>query len=173
MADTLDIVSLLEARDFLGFDSGDSSDDGKLLEFITGITPVVEREVGPVVARTVTDIIYATQTSACPMVTLPQWPVVSLTSGALLRDDSAVDVSAMVTDKGVLFTKDFTPLPAGPWRLTYVVGRSPVPENIKNGALEILDLAWATQREQDAPAFLVSYRAMAWLKSGVLALGFA
>lgn len=169
----LEIVTLGEARDFLQFDDGDTAEDAKLLDFITGVTPVVEREVGPVVAREVTDIIYPTQTSEYPFIALPQSPVVSLTSGALLRDDSTVDVSAMVADSGVLFTKDGSALPGEPWSLTYVVGRADVPQNIKMGALEILDLAWDTQRESDAPAFLISYRAAAWLKPDILSLGFA
>ena len=151
-------------------DAGDTEEDGELGEFITGVTPVVEREVGPVVARVETDLIVPCGGGPVP---LPQWPVVSITSGVLLRDGSSVDVSKMVADRGMLFTSDGSSLPSVPWRLTYVVGHSPVPQNLKLGALEILDLAWATQRDQDPPAFLISFRAMAWLKPDPPLPGFA
>jgi hypothetical protein len=58
-------------------------------------------------------------------------------------------------------------------QVTVTVGMVPIPENIKSGAKEILDLAWATQRGKDRPAFLVSYRAQAWLSNSEQSLGFA
>jgi len=170
MSDPLDIVTLPAAKKFLGMDDGVTDEDLQLADFITGITPVVEREVGPVVAREVTDIIYPSSNLPVP---LPRWPVVSITAGALLRDSSAVDTSKMVFDNGMIFTSDSSPMPSEPWRLTYVVGRDPVPQNLRLGALEILDLAWATQRDQDPPAFLISFRAMAWLKPDPPLPGFA
>jgi hypothetical protein len=170
-ADPLDIVTLTEARTFLNFDDDSSSDDDDELQgFITALTPVVEAEVGPVVSRETSDIIYPTG-GAVP---LPQWPVVSLTSGVLLHDDSVVDVAGMTADKSMLFMTDGSSLPFEPWTLTYVVGRESIPANIRQGALEILGLAWETQRgEGDLPAFLIPYRAAAWLRPTPALPGFA
>lgn len=164
----LDIFTLQEAKDFLNIE--DSSDDAELAGFISGVTAVVEDVVGPVVPRPVTSIFYPTQERAIP---LPVWPVISLTSGQLVRNGSPVDVTNMVIDRGALWMKNYAILPVEPFTLTYQAGRATTPDNIKKGAQEILKLAWASQRNSDAPAFLISYRAMAWLQPEATSLGFA
>ncbi len=180
MADTLDLLTLAEARKFLNIDGADTSEDDELADFITGITPVVESGdanwsgIGPVVLRSRSTIIYGASANAVPA---PVWPIDSLTSGAYLLDDSPVDVSAMVVDQGLILTKDGSALPLRPWTLTYQAGfvadTASVPQNIKKGAAEILRLAWASQRLSDPPAFLVPFRAMHWFGANTFALGFA
>lgn len=173
--DALDIVTLVEAREFLKPRAGDTGSDDEMQRFITRLTPAVETEVGPVVQRAE----IAAIDGACGFceTSAPKWPMVSVTSGTYLSDGSAVVTSKMVSRKGLIVTTDGSPLPLRPWTMTYLAGRvantAAVPGNIKGGALEMLKLAWATQRGQDAPAFLVSYRASAWFKSDQYALGFA
>lgn len=174
MSDASDLVTLEEAKSFLNIPDDVTDDDTELGGFISGITRPVENLVGVVVQRSVTDILYPSSGLTIP---LPRWPVVSLTSGVLLRNGGPVDVSNMVADRSVLWMKNYAIFPVEPWALTYLAGQvadtASVPQNIKYGALEVLKLAWATQRGADAPAFLVSYRAEAWLSPDELLLGFA
>lgn len=170
MPGALDIVTLDEARAFLNIDSDDSAEDSELGSFITAITDVVEAEVGPIVPRSKSSIIYTCGELEYPA---PDWPIVSLTSGAYLDDSTAVDITRLIFDRGVLLTNNASPLPGRPWTLTYSAGRAVTPDSIKKGALEVLKLAWGTQRGQDAPAFLIPYRAAAWFKSSQFSLGFA
>lgn len=170
-AGALDIVTLAEARAFLNIADSDTSEDVELQVFITGMTDIIEAEVGPVVARSETaGIDGSVGLSEIPA---PKWPMVSITSGTYLSDSSAVDVTKMVGRKGLIVTIDASPLPLQPWTLTYQAGRSAIPSSVKQGALEVLKLAWATQRGKEAPAFLISYRAAAWFRPKALALGFA
>ncbi len=167
MADTLDLVTLTEAREFLNIDSDDTVDDTEIQGFITAITPVVEAEIGPVVERTETAIIYD---SGCyNAIPAPRWPISSLTSGSYLDSSGSVDITNMIADSGLLVTTNGAAFPAKAWTLTYVPGRAAntaaVPLGIKKGALEVLSLAWGSQRVPgQAPAFLISYRAAAWFK---------
>ncbi len=103
----------------------------------------------------------------------PSWPVLSVTSGTYLSDSSTVDVSKMVADNGMIFQSNGSAMPYRTWTMTYQEGRAEVPDGIKKGALEVLQLAWATQRTKDAPAFLIPYRAAAWFKPHARKLGFA
>lgn len=181
MADALDLVTLAEAKAFLNMDADDTSEDSELSSFITGITKVIEsgddkfHGVGPVVEREQTAIVAAA--GYCYSVSAPAWPIASLTSGAYLDDDSTVDITQMIADRGLLITKNYSPFPARPWTLTFQAGRvaatADVPQNIKNGALEVLKLAWTSQRGGQPPAFLIPYRAAAWLTADAFALGFA
>ncbi len=174
MSDALDLVTLAEAKAFLNMDTDDTSEDTELANFITGMTPVVEAEVGPVVLRSQTAVIYGMDANAVPA---PTWPVASVTSGTYLSNSTSVDVSKMIADQGLILTSDGSTLPLLPWTMTYQAGRvantAAVPLNIKSGALEILKLAWESQRGGTPPAFLISYRAAAWFKPSAFAVGFA
>lgn len=170
MLNGLEIVTLADAKAFLNMDPSVTSEDDELQSFITAMTDVVEAEVGPIVQRAlVADIDGLCGTTITP----PTWPVISVTSGTYLLDSSDVDVSKIVPRKGVLTTIDGSWLPLSPWVATMQVGRTDIPDSIRSGALEVLKLAWATQRGSDAPAFLISYRAAAWFKPTAYALGFA
>lgn len=175
MADDLDLLTLAEARAFLNIADIDTSENDELAAFITGLTPVVEAEVGPVVQREETAIVNTA--GNCWMFAAPKWPVTSVVSGAYLDDETDVDVTKMIADKGMILTSDASPMPFRPWTMTYVAGivddTASVPQNIKSGAGEVLKLAWATQRGKEAPAFLISYRAAAWFNPSAFALGFA
>jgi hypothetical protein len=85
-----------------------------------------------------------------------------------------VDLTGYTFDQGILRPPYSGTLPTTPWTLTYVVGIPSLPANIRMGALEILELAWNSQRGNgEAPTFLIPYRAQAWLGSYTQALGFA
>lgn len=174
-ADLLDIVTLAEAKAFLEFDTDDTSQDDELQSFITAITGIVEEEIGPVVQREATSLIRPL--TVVTQMPTPDWPIQSVTSGVYLDDSTDVDTSKIIANEGILLTTDGTILPSRAWTMTYVAGlvadTASVPLGIKKGALEILKLAWASQRTGEPPAFLISYRAAAWLKRYAPNLGFA
>lgn len=171
------IVSLAEAKDFLDID--DSDEDDLLRGMLEGITAVVEdgdgksfAGVGPVVRRTVTTRIPGDGREGYM---LPYTAIVSLTSGAYVSDASAVTLTSYTFTDGILRPAYGGRLPSADWTLTYVVGRPDLPANIRMGALEILREAWDSQRgSREIPsAYLIPYRAQAWLGGDSQALGFA
>lgn len=165
------IIGLDEAKAFLNIRATDTDQDDELSAMLEGVAAVVEHEVGAVVRRTRTSILrpcgYYRQ------IPIPYSPVVSVTSATLVRDSSSVDVTGWYADGSVLYAGLYGTLPVEPFTLTYVVGRPDLPTNIRMGALEILKLAWASQRASDPPTFLVSNKAREWLAPDMQVLGFA
>jgi hypothetical protein len=170
------IVSLADARRHLNFLATDTSNDAELREFVEAVTRPIEAKVGPIVRRTVTTTIYPCYDQT---VALPYFPVISLTSGAIVRDGSAVTVTSLVVETGgVLRDKGFSPLPFEPWTLTYVVGRPVIPAEIRNATLNIIKDLWNSQRGSAGSVasrlgFLTSYQALDELKPDMQLLGFA
>jgi hypothetical protein len=170
------ILSLDEARDYLNMLAGETVNDEELRGFIEAATPIIEKVVGPCVRRTVTSVIYPGD----PFPALPLTPVISLTSGAMIRDGSTVDVSSFVVENGCLRSKTYVPLPYEPWTLTYVVGRAIIPANIRTAAGEVVSNLWASQRgasiragESTAPPWVLPARAANALEPNLQLRGFA
>jgi hypothetical protein len=136
------IVSLDEARDHLNFPSTETANDEELRFFIEAATRVIEGRVGNVIRRTVTNTIYP----GLDVAQLAYGPVISLTSGALIRDGSAVDITNFYADGYVLKSKTGTFWPAEPWTLVYVAGRPIIPANIRDATLEAIRDLWSSQR---------------------------
>jgi len=172
VADT-DLVTLAQAKAFLDITDADASQDAELQQAIEAVTAVIEHEVGPVVRRTVTTTVQPTTSGSF---LLPYTDVVSLTSGSTIPDGTALTVSGYTTFDGVLRNPSGS-LPTSAWALTYVVGRvattADVPANIRQAALEAVELAWAAQRGGDPPPFLLSYRVQAMLEPDRQLAGFA
>jgi hypothetical protein len=162
------ILSLDEARSYLNFEAAQTVSDEELREFVEAATPIIEGEVGSVIRRTVTHTIYR----SCPPIPLQETPVISLTSAAILRTGTAVAVTNMVEDQGLLYSKTVTPFPTEPWTLTYVVGRTVIPRPILEATGEVIKNLWSSQRGaggrragQETPLpFVLSYRAKDALK---------
>jgi len=168
------ILTLDEAKAALRFEDTDPERDDLLLDFVNGITDVVEQQVGFVAQRSIELEIrqYGTE------VVLAGRNFLDIVSGVDVATGSPIDVTGMYIDwAGILRTTTNTVLPSLPWRLTVNVGLNPVPDAIKRGAAEVLIEAWATQRGSiaggEARAFLIPYRAQAWLEPYTMADGFA
>lgn len=166
----MSILTLDEAKRFLKIVDPDSGGrDAELQAMLDGITDVVEGEVGPVDVRQ----IEVRGVSNGRAAVLPTSNVLSVDE--LIDRDGNVSLSAagLVVDGAVLRNPSGS-LPGGSDLLvTVTVGMQPIPKNIKSAAREILDLAWATQRGKDRPAFLIPYRAEAFMKNSPSPLGFA
>lgn len=151
-----DLVTLAEAKDQVNIT--DSSADSELPRFISSATGVVERYVGPVVHRTVTE----TFNGGGRTVLLGWRPVVSVTS--VTEDGTALasDGYRVATESGVLTRM------AGPSAsrfaagvasvvVTYVAGQAAntaaVPGHIRMAALIIIQHMWETQRPAAAGPF--------------------
>jgi hypothetical protein len=169
------LVSLADAKRHLNIPATETSNDAELREFIEAVTRPIEAKVGAIVRRTVTTTIYP----YCDEVALPYFPVISITSGAIIRDGSAVTVTSLVVETGgILRDKGYSPLPFEPWTLTYVVGRPVIPAEIRNATLNIIKDLWTSQRGSAGSVasrlgFLTSYQALDELKPDMQLLGFA
>lgn len=77
MADTLDVITLAEAKTFVGIGSTATSNDTALAQKITSVSRRLDRLCGPIVQRTVTDEVHA---GGCPWVRVRRWPVASFST---------------------------------------------------------------------------------------------
>jgi hypothetical protein len=155
------LVSLADAKRHLNIPATETSNDAELREFIEACTRVIEQRVGPIVRRSVTTVIYPNG-GAVP---IPQRPVISLTSGALVRDGTSVPVTNMVVEYGMLRSKTYDTSPYEPWTLTYVVGQPVISANIRNATLNVIKDLWTSQRGSAGSVasrlpFVTSYQAL-------------
>jgi hypothetical protein len=101
MADTLDVVTLAEAKADLG-DLGDAL----LAEYITRVSRLLDKVCGPIVQRTVTNEYHDGGDTS---VLLSEWPVVSVTTATEYQGTTAVTLTeeAVTTSPGSGFLVDF------------------------------------------------------------------
>lgn len=136
------LLTLPEAKAQLDIET--SVHDTELQAYIEALTAVIERYVGPVETRTVTETTAAGGATLC----LSYLPVVALTSLVpLLTDGTAVQAADVVVDPatGVVRRKDGTRFCGGPWTATYEAGRGAVPPTINLAARILLQHLWRTQ----------------------------
>lgn len=136
------LLSLAEAKAQLDIDS--TSHDVELQAYIDGLTAVIERYVGPVENRAVTETVNGHGTTLC----LRQIPVVSLTSFTpVLTSGRAITVSDVAVDlpTGVVRRLDGGTFCGGPWTASYTAGRGTVPPTINLAARILLQHLWRTQ----------------------------
>ena len=76
MADTLDILTLTEAKTALDIDSSNTSHDTALASYITGVSRVFDSRFGPIVRRSVTEL----HSGGGYQIFLNQRPLTSVTS---------------------------------------------------------------------------------------------
>ena len=159
------LLTLPEARAFLNFEDEDATRDEVLQEYIDGVTAVVEREVGPIEVRQVT----VTATGDGRTCALPVSNIISIDEVVDQRTGLTVDHVGIVVGAGsVLWSPTGVSLVGRDLQVKVTVGMGDdVPPNLKLAAVEILKLAWAVQRSDEAPAFLIPYRAQALLAPSI------
>ena len=136
------LLTLAEAKAQLDIDG--SGDDIELQVYVDALTAAIERHVGPVAIRTVTE----TVNGHGPMLTLAQAPVASLTSLAPLTAAGtaiAVEDVYIDPDSGVIRRVDGAGFYGGPWTAVYAAGRGTVPPTINLAARILLQHLWRTQ----------------------------
>ena len=167
MADTLDVVTLAEAREDLG-DGGDSALMG---QYITRISRLLDKACGPIVQRAVTAEVHDGGTYA---IMLDEYPVVSVTSATEYQGTTAVTLTeeAVTSSPGSGFLVDFST--GRVWRrsgkrdwyfypgrrniiITYEAGRyantASVDERFKAAALIALRNLWGREQGMGTVTF--------------------
>ncbi len=156
------IVSLGDLRDYLNFATLDRTKDAELLRFIDGVRPVVENICGPVIQTSYDEWYDGGQM----WIHLRHRPVVSITSAYEFRGNTQYTLTvASIPSEGSTYSVMLDPagrlvrrtagggatsFPPGPQsvHVTYVAGRTTVPENIRLGTLELIRLNY--QQTQQA-----------------------
>lgn len=156
------LVTLDEAYDAINDPSG--ADDSELSALIDAVTGVVEAIVGPVTSREVTDVL----DGGGDTVVLRKYPVISVDS-VTEYTPSAQTLAAepygstytgygyrVNLNTGVLTrTSSGTPRSfasgTGNVVVNYTAGRSEIPANVKQAALELIRLHWQPQQSGNLP----------------------
>lgn len=139
--DPLALLTLADAKAQLDIET--TSSDTELQAYVDSVTAVIERFVGPVATREVSEVVEGRGPTLC----LTHIPVVSLTSMVpLLTNGQAIDVSALAPDlpHGILRLRSggtFT----GMWTVAYQAGRTEVPPTLNLAARILLQHLWRTQ----------------------------
>lgn len=142
-------LTLAEAKQGLNITRTDSDDE--LAGWLVAATELVESVVGPLTARSVTEVHPASEGAA---IYLRQTPVISVESIERRWDSSPLWLPADVEVEplsGRLTVNAFYE-GSGAWagwggvRVTYTAGRAQVPESIRKAIIIVLDHLWTTQR---------------------------
>lgn len=75
--DTLNVLTLLEAKGALGIAGSDTTRDTVLLQKVAAVSRRLDRLCGPIVQRTITDEVHP---GGCPSIRVRHWPVASFTT---------------------------------------------------------------------------------------------
>lgn len=140
------LLSLADARATLNYDAGDTSDDEEIRDYLDVATDLLERRIGPVIPRAITEDVQLAGDGFMPR----QPPVISLTS---LTPVQTLGITLAAADFAVLSTgkvvrKDGLSLYGGWWyTIVYQAGRQGTvpPRFLQAGRLILKDL-WDNQR---------------------------
>jgi hypothetical protein len=136
------LLTLDEAKAQLDIET--TGHDTELTAYINALTAVIERFVGPVENRSVSEVIEGRSTTLC----LTHVPVVSLTSIVpVLSSGTAIDIGDVHVDNatGIVRRLDGASFYGGLWTWTYMAGRGTVPPTIQLAAAMLLQHLWRTQ----------------------------
>lgn len=136
------LLTLAEAKDQL--DITTTSSDAELQRYIDALTAPIERFVGPVENRTVSEVIEGKTHVLC----LSSTPVVSITSitPALTGGETIAPADVFLDGaKGIVRRLDGGAFCGGLWTVTYTAGRGTVPATIRLAAAILLQHLWRTQ----------------------------
>ena len=138
------LFSLAEAKAQLDIPATSIGDDEEIRDYIQATTTAVEYFIGPVVRRTVQQVL----SGACAAWVLHTTPVLSITSVTALQTwQAAIDLSVLDvdTETGIVRRTDGLWLYSGDYRVIYQAGRTASPPNgILAGKL-ILQHLWRTR----------------------------
>jgi hypothetical protein len=137
------LFSLASAKAKLDIPSTSTGDDEELREFIEATTQCVEFFVGPVVQRTVKQVLQGDR-EMWVLHTLPVIAVSAITPLQIWQQGIDVSVLDVDTATGILRRKDALWFFSGEYRITYTAGRTAVAPNVSLAAKLILQHLWRT-----------------------------
>jgi hypothetical protein len=135
------LLTLAEAKAQLDIET--TADDTELQAYIDAVTPVIERYVGPVETRQVSEVIEGRGTTMC----LSQIPAVALVSiTPALPTGGPLDLATLFLDapKGIVYHRTGT-FAGTLWTVAYSAGRGAVPPTINLAARLLVAHLWRTQ----------------------------
>jgi len=144
------LMHLNTAKRHLNIPTTSTSSDEELRGWMAATTRIIERIVGPVLVRTVTD-----ERHDCgPSLWLRQPPVLvdaaglaAITVTPWLTTGTTYAVADLrVSESGRVERRDGGALTGGPFSVTYQAGRRVIPANISGAGLIVLKGLWETQR---------------------------
>lgn len=138
------LFSLADAKAKLQLPAATATYDDELRTYIEATTKCVEFFTGPIVRRTVTEIVNGGSDSML----LTQPPVLSVTSiTGIYQWQPTIPVSVLDvdTDSGVMRRNDWVMFYRGPYRVVYTAGRAVVPANASLAGKLILQHLWRTE----------------------------
>jgi hypothetical protein len=141
------IVSLADAKQFLGIDPDDTSENDELRAWLAGVTSVIEREKNEVIARRqITDTDWNEHPRS---VRLWHVPVISLDSLASADGTRTWDVTADVRvnpETGLVRLVNGRQSLYGDITAVYTAGYQVIPYHLMQASLVLLQHVWETQR---------------------------
>lgn len=141
------LLSLQDARDTLNYDDADIADDEEIRDYNDVTTRLIERHIGPVIPRTVTEDVIFSDASSWFVVRQP--PLISLTSiTPVLTNGVAYSVGDFhPVASGKVIRSDANWLVPGVYTVVYQAGVSGrVDPDVMQAARVLLQHLWATQR---------------------------
>lgn len=142
------LLSLADAKDAVNFKTTDH--DAELRYYVAAATSLIEKHVGPILHRPVTEVVAARG----GRLRLATTPVVSLTSvAAVLNGGITYDVADLdVSPDGVVLSLDRSPIVPDRYAVTYVAGRTgAIPHHLLQAARLLVQHLWDTQRGSSSP----------------------
>jgi hypothetical protein len=142
------LLSLAEAKDAVNFTTTDH--DAELRYYLAAATDLIERHVGPILHRAVTEVVDARG----GRIRLATTPVVSLTSVVpVMAGGVTYDVNGLtVSPDGVVLSLNRVAIVPDRYDVTYVAGRTgPIPHRWLQAARLLVQHLWSTQRGSSSP----------------------
>jgi uncharacterized phiE125 gp8 family phage protein len=140
-ADSVALISLLEAKQHLNMDLGSGDNDDELRGFITAASRVVERYTKQVIARRT--VVEDATPDRSGVVVLQTAPVLSVTSATSLDGATTYDATVLDAANGIVSVPAWEKV-----RFTLVAGYGQVPDDTIKATQIICAHLWETQRVQ-------------------------
>jgi hypothetical protein len=161
------IVDLSDVKDYLNLSASDRTHDAKLMRFITGVQPVVERIVGEVVPKVHTEWydggqywIMLRHRPVLDVIAVSEWrgPIEYTQSEA--QDPGHGSIYSVLWEKNGRVVRRsagggviaFPHMPQA-IQAIYQTGRDPIPDNIRLGTLELIRANYQPTQQAGRPAF--------------------
>jgi hypothetical protein len=152
-ADDGDFISLQDAKTFLRLDLTQTTYDELLRVYISSACEMITDRMGPVSPKTVSE----TKSVFQAQFMLQQYPVIAVISVEMLPGPVAVDQADLDAGNSGWYLADartgrlrHTRQFCGQLRVTYRVGRSPLPSNFRLAALELVAHQWRMSQMNSA-----------------------
>jgi hypothetical protein len=138
------LFSLADAKDQLAIPATSTGDDDEIRDYIAAATAAVEYFVGPVIRRTVQQVLQGDR-GAWVLHTTPVLSITSVTPVQVWQLGIEMGVLDVDTETGIVRRTDGIWFYSGDYRVVYEAGRAAVPPNVSLAGKLILQHLWRTR----------------------------